>query len=408
MKKTLTIIRHEFKQTMKRKFYIIATVALPLLLMLGYGIYQGVQHWQQPSVPQEIEIGYVDETGLFNEYDIQDNISDDITFKPYYTEVVAKDDLLIGDIEEYFVIPSDYISTGFITRYTMDSELEVPGKVWWSIESFLLSNLLGEDVGPEILERAKTPMILTSLQFDESGEIAPIQDEATRILLPIVFGMLFMLSILFTSGFLLQSLTEEKENRIIEVLLSSVSSRQLLVGKVLGLGAAGLLQIVIWLLAIRIFAGIASVDIAFLSEINIPPSLLAWGIVYFVLGYLMFATIYAGIGSMGRTAQEGNSIAGIMVMPAGFPVWLNFFILDNPDGIFPRVLTLFPLTAPVTAMMRLSSQSLPAWELALSLAILVGSVALGLWAAAKVFRTFLLMYGKKPALRDIVKYMRQA
>jgi len=403
MKKTLTILRHEFRQTLKRKFYIIATIALPLLLMLGYGIYQGVQNWQEPSVPEEINIGYVDGTGQFDEYTSQG----DITFILYSTEAEAKEDLLAGDIEEYFIIPQDYLSSGLITRYTTESELDVPGETWWSIESFLLSNLLDGEVDPEVIERAKTPMMLTSLRLDENGEIAPVQDEATRILLPIVFGLLFMLGILFTSGFMLQSVTEEKENRIIEVLLSSVSSRQLLVGKVLGLGAAGLFQIVIWLAAIRIFAGIASVDIPFLSEISIPASLLAWGVVYFVLGYLLFAAIYAGIGSMGRTAQEGQSIAGIMVMPAGFPVWFNFFITDNPEGILSKVLTFFPLTAPVTAMMRLSSHSLPAWELALSLIILVGSVVLALWVAAKVFRTFLLMYGKKPALREIVKYMRQ-
>jgi ABC-2 type transport system permease protein len=398
MKKTLTILKHEFKQTLKRKFYIIATIALPLLLMLGYGIYQGVQHWQQPSPPEEIKIGYVDETGQFDKYTSQG----DITFILYSNEVEAKEDLLAKDIEEYIVIPSNYLSSSVpIIRYTTESKPGIPENTQRSMESFLLSNLLGDDTSPEILD-------LISIRLDESGEIAPVQDEATRILLPIVFGLLFMLSIIFTSGFMLQSVTEEKENRIIEVLLSSVSSRQLLVGKVLGLGAAGLFQIVIWLIAIRVFVGIASVDIAFLSELSIPASLLAWGIVYFVLGYLLFATIYAAVGSMGRTAQEGQSLAGIMVMPAGFPVWFNFFILDNPGGILSRVLTLFPLTAPVTAMMRLSSHSLPAWELALSLAILVGSVALALWVAAKVFRTFLLMYGKRPALREIVRYMKQA
>jgi len=397
VKKTFTISRHEFRQTLKRKFYIIATIALPLLLILGYGIYQGVQHWQQPSAHEEIKIGYVDGTGQFDKYTTQDNI----TFESYSSEEEAKKDLLADNIKEYLVIPSDYLSGGIIIRYTTENELNIPTKTQRNIESFLLSNLIDNNTSPEILD-------LVSITLDESGEPAPVQDEATRILLPIVFGLLFMLSILFTSGFMLQSVTEEKENRIIEVLLSSVSPRQLLVGKVLGLGAAGLFQIAVWLITIRIFAGIASVDIPFLSEISIPPSLLAWGIVYFLLGYLLFSTIYATVGSMGRTAQEGQSLAGIMVMPAGLPVWLNFFIANNPEGIFSMVLTLFPLTAPVTAMMRLSSQSLPAWELALSLAILVGSVVFALWIAAKVFRTFILMYGKRPALREIIRYVRQA
>lgn len=406
MKKTLTILKYEFRQTLKRKFYIIATMALPVLLMLGYGIYQGVQHWQQPSGPEKITIGYVDGTGQFDEYTSQG----DITFILYSNEAEAKDDLIARDIiEEYFVIPDNYLEDGSIARYTVERELEVPEKTWRSIQDFLLSNLLDGKVSSEILERAKTPINnLTSLQFDESGEIAPMQDQAAKYLLPVIFGMLFMLGILFTSGSLLQSVTEEKENRVIEVLLSSVSSSQLLIGKVFGLGAAGLLQIAIWLITIKVFVEIASVDIPFLSDLSIPTSLLVWSIVYFILGYLLFATIYAGVGSMGRTAQEGNSISGILVIPAGLPVWLNYFIIGNPEGTFARILTLFPLTAPVTAMMRLSTQALPAWELALSLVILVGSVVLSLWVAAKVFRTFLLMYGKKPALREIVRYIRQA
>lgn len=397
MKKTLTISKHELKQTLKRKFFIIATIALPLLLILGYGIYQGVQHWYEPSAPEEMKIGYVDGTGQFDEHTIQD----DITFVPYSSEAEAKEDLLANDIEEYIIIPENYPSSGLITRYTTESELGIPDRIQLSIESFLLSNLLGDYTNPEILE-------LKSIRLDESGEIAPIQDEAAKYILPFIFGLLFMLGILFTSGFMLQSVTEEKENRVIEVLLSSVSSRQLLIGKVLGLGAAGLIQIAIWLVTIKIFTEIASVDIPFLSGLSIPTGLLAWGVVYFILGYLMFATIYAGIGSMGRTAQEGQSLSGIMVMPAGLPLWLNYFILSNPEGTFSRVLTLFPLTAPVTSMMRLSTQDLPAWELALSLVILVGSVAIALWIAAKVFHTFLLMYGKKPAFREIIRYIRQA
>ena len=404
MKKTLIILKHEFKQALKRKFYIIATIALPLLAMLGYGIYQGVQHWQQPSAPEEMKIGYVDGMGQFDEYTNQG----DITFVPYSSEAEAKEDLLAKYIEEYFVIPDNYLSSGFITRYTIKREFEISDKTRSSIESFLLSNLLGEKISHEVLERAKTPMNLVSWQLDESGEIAPIQDEASKYFFSIVFGLLFILGIIFTSGFMLQSVTEEKENRVIEVLLSSVSSRQLLVGKVLGLGAAGLLQIAIWLATIKVFTEIASVDIPFLSGLSIPASLLAWSIVYFILGYLLFATIYASVGSIGRTAQEGNSLSGVLVMPAMLPIWLNYFIISNPEGTFSRVLTLFSLTAPVTAMMRLPTQALPAWELALSLAILVGSVALALWVVAKVFRTFLLMYGKRPALREILKYIRQA
>jgi len=405
MKKTLTILKHEFKQTLKRKSFIIMTLAVPLLLVLGYGIYQGVQHWYQPGEPEEIKIGYVDEAGGFDQYTSQLGI----TFIPYPSEEEAKDALLAKEVEEYFVIPTDYLSSGFITRYTLERERKVPAETWQGIEGFLLSNLLaGEVSSPEILDRAKTPMLMTSFQLDESGEIAPSQDEFTRYFLPIIFALLFVFALFFSSGFLLQSVTEEKENRVIEIILSSVSSRQLLAGKVLGLGAAGLLQIAVWLTAIRVFAEVASLNIPALSDFSISSSLLIWAVVYFILGYLLFAALYAGIGSLGSTAREGQSWSGIIVMPAILPMVLMSFIINNPESGLSTALTLFPLTAPITAMMRLPSDAVSAWEIAASLLILAGSVVLTMWAAAKVFRVFLLMYGKRPALREIVRYVREA
>jgi ABC-2 type transport system permease protein len=404
MKKTLTILRHEFRQTLKRKAFIIMTVALPLVLMLGYGIYQAVQHWHEPGEPQEVKIGYVDETGGFDEYTTQQ----DITFILYPSEEKAKGALLDGEVEEYFVIPADYISSGRIIRYTKKSEFDVPDKIWRSLEDFLLSNLLAGEVGPELLERAKVPMQLNTVELDETGEIVLAQDDVTRAILPIVFGMLFVFAIFFSSGFLLQSVSEEKENRVIEIILSSVSSRQLLVGKVMGLGAAGLLQIAIWFISIRIFADAASVNIPALSNLSVPASLLTWGILFFILGYILFAAMFAGIGSLGSTARESQSISGILVLPAILPIWLNYFIVNNPESTLAKTLTFIPITAPVTAMMRLSRDEVPAWEIALSLVILVVSVVLAMWVAAKVFRIFILMYGKTPALREIVRYVREA
>jgi ABC-2 type transport system permease protein len=207
---------------------------------------------------------------------------------------------------------------------------------------------------------------------------------------------------------LFDSVTEEKENRVIEIILSSVSSRQLLAGKVMGRGAAGLLQVAVWLTAFKVFTEVASVNIPFLSEVSIPASLLAWAMVYFILGYLLFAALYAGIGSIGSTAKESHGWSFIIAMPSALPVWFTFLIVENPDGIFPRVLTFIPLTAPTTAMMRLPTNAISAWEIALSLAILAASVVLAMWAAAKVFRVFLLMYGKKPSLREIVRYVKEA
>ena len=404
MRKTLTVLRHEFTQTVKRRAFIIMTLAIPLLLVLGYGIYQGVQHLSQPGEPDELTIGYVDESGLFGQLGTQG----DVVLIPYPAEDEARSALLSHQADEYIVIPETYLQTGLVERYTLESALEVPGRVWSSIQDFLISNLLAGDVSPEVLERVKAPLGLRSIQLDETGQPAPPENEISKYLLPVVFALLFLFAVFFSSGYLLQSVTEEKENRVIEVILSSVSARQLLAGKVLGLGAAGLLQIAVWLAAVRIFAEVASVNIPALSDLSISTGLLILALVYFLLGYLLFAAFYAGIGSIGATAREAQGWSAIFVIPAILPVYLSPLMNDDPTGILSRFVTFFPLTAPTAAMVRLPSDSMSAWETGASLAILAASIVLAMWLAAKVFRVFLLMYGKTPGLREIVKYVREA
>jgi ABC-2 type transport system permease protein len=403
MRKTLTILKHELGQTLKRRSFILVTLSIPLLLLIGYGIYQGVQHWTKPAEPEQRTIGYVDRVGMFAGYTTQGSFS----FVSYDSEAEAKGALLADDVDEYFVIPEDYLSNGVIHRFTQRSEMEVPGTIRKTIQDFLLSNLLADEIGSELLERAKAPMYLSTVQLDESGEVTE-ESEFSRFFLPVIFGMLFVFAIFFTSGFLLQSVSEEKENRVIEIILSSVSSRQLLAGKVLGLGVAGLMQIVVWLAAIRVFADLASVNIPVLSDLSISSGFIAVGVIYFILGYLLFAALFAGIGSMGSTARESQGLSGILAMPAVVPLWLNYFIISDPDGLLARVLTFVPLTAPTAAMMRLSRGSMSGLEVALSLLLLAAAVVFTLWMASKIFRAFLLMYGKSPGLKEIVRALRAA
>jgi len=183
----------------------------------------------------------------------------------------------------------------------------------------------------------------------------------------------------------------------------------LLVGKVLGLGTAGLLQIAIWLGSIAAAARFASISIPLFSEVSIPASALVLGILYFILGYLFLATIFAAIGSIVRTSREGQSWSGLITTPAAvLPMALMYLITTNPTHVVSRILTFFPLTAPITSMIRISGGTLPAWETAVSLLILLCSVALLMWLSSKIFRTYLLMYGKRPSIKEIIRSIRAA
>ncbi len=404
MNKTTLIAKHEFIITIRRKAFIIFTLAFPVLALLAMLASQVISGLEKP--PAEIEnIGYVDETGVFNEYTAQGKIE----LVRFASQDEAKIALLEKDIKEYFVVSADYISTGRVLRYTLDRELEPGGETYTVIRDFLLSNLLEGKTTPEITERVKAPLNMVSTLLTDTGEVAPNQGGFATFIIPYIFSMLLLMSIFFSSGYLLQGLGEEKENRVMEILLSSISSRQLLAGKVIGLGAAGLLQIIVWLVSAQFLAKFASNTWGnIIGNLQIPSDFLILGTAYFILGYLLFAVLMAGVGAISPTAREGQSMSTLFTLAGVSPLWFMAFIIENPDHIVSQILTIFPITAPVTVMIRLGLTKIPIWELAVSIGLMVVAIIGCFILAAKLFRTFLLMYGKRPGLKEILRSFRSA
>ena len=228
-----------------------------------------------------------------------------------------------------------------------------------------------------------------------------------NLIVPGVFGLLLALSLVFSSTYVLQGLGEEKENRLMEILLSSVSTRQLITGKVLGIGLAGLAQVVVWIVSIPLLLNLASSSIGgFISTIQIPANFLVLGVTYFILGYLLFAVLSAGVAAISATVREGQGLAGIFTLFAVAPFWFFSLILLFPNSPIWVIFSIFPFSAPVLVMLRLGMTGVPAWQLAASIAVLVLSIIGGLLLAAKLLRTYILMYGKRPKLAEIIRNLR--
>ena len=403
MNKTLLLIKHEFIGTVRRKAFIILTLAFPLIALLGILAGQVLPGMIKTTTTVE-KVGYVDQVGLFNQTTAENNIH----LILYSTEDAAKTALEQKDISEYFVIPANYIKTGSIQRYTLTTEIAPGSAVQSAISDFLLNNLL-QGNSPDIIARAKNPVNISSTTLTAGGTPASNQGGFTAIILPYIFCILLLLAIFTSSGYLLQGLGEEKENRVMEILLSSISPRQLLAGKVLGLGAAGLVQIVVWLISANFLLRMASASWgSVLGSLQITPEFLILGIVYFILGYLLMAILMAGVGSISPTAREGQQMSVIFIMPVIIPIYFITLILENSDSVAVRILTFIPLTAPITVMVRSGISVIPIWELAVSIGILILSVW-GLFVlTTKLFRTYLLMYGKRPDLREIVRSFKEA
>jgi len=407
MNKTVQVAKHEFINMVKSKGFIIVTLLFPMLALLALGGYQLIQRTgTEDTTPEIVTIGYVDEVGEFDDTDE----SGEITFLRYESSEEATKALLTGDISEYFIIPADYFTSGVVRRFVLERELEPPGSTIRAVRNFLLNNMLQDQISNEMLERAKAPAGFISTRLDQTGHVSTEQGGILGVfLIPYLFGILFWMAILMGSFTLLEGLGEEKENRIMEILISSVSTKQLLSGKIIGLGTAGLLQIVFWFISARFIAGMASTTVGGLfSNLEIPARLLVFGIVYFILGYLLFGVLFSIIGAIVPTYREGQQLS-FLIMPLGIiSLALIPFFAENPGHPLTYFLTLFPISAPVTSMIRIGIGNISYWQLALSIVLIVISIVGSLLLSAKILRTFLLMYGKRPNLTEIIRSLRQA
>ena len=404
--KTFLIYKHEFFSTIKRTGFIILTLILPVLALLAIGVVQLITGMVKPSTTVNItSIGYVDEANGFNRFNTQGNIE----LVPFGTKDAALQAMVKGDIKEYFVIPPDYNATGTVQRYILEKQLSAPPDIQSAIKNFLSDNLLGGKFSNATIGVIESPLNLVTTRLTPTGELATDQGGMINLIVPGIFGLLLSLSLSFTSAYVLQGLSEEKENRLMEILLSSISARQLVIGKVLGIGTAGLAQIVVWVISIPLLLSLASSSIGgFISTIQIPANLLALGIIYFVLGYLLYGTLSAGVSAVTSTAKEAQGFAAMYSLFAVAPFWFFSLIILFPDNPVWVVFSIFPFSAPVMVLVRMGISGVPGWQIAASLGVLVLSIIIGLLIVAKLLRVYLLMYGKRPGLPEIIRSIRRS
>ena len=401
MNKTLLIFKHEFITTLKRIGFIILTLALPVSALLAIGIIQLMSATVKPPTNTTItSIGYVDEEGAFNQFTTKNNIK----FVPLPSTDTALQSMDNGNISDYFVIPANYSTTGIIENYTLEKQLSIPTNIQSTIQDFLTSNLLANKVPAAAIQIIESPLNIVSTRLTTSGAVSKEQGGPADIIVPGLFGIFLALSLIFSSTYILQGLGEEKENRIMEILLSSVSARQIIIGKVLGIGAAGLIQVMVWVISIPLLLKLASSSIGgFISSIHIPANFMILGTVYFILGYLLFAVLSSCIASISGTIREGQGLSAIYTIFAIVPLWFLSLLLLVPNSPIWVVLSIFPFSAPVEVMLRFGITGIPIWQIITSIAVMILFIIGGLWLSAKLLRTFTLMYGKRANILEVIK-----
>lgn len=408
MGKVLTVARHELFVNLRRPSYIIMTLAVPAMGLLGtlLAMYFGGQI--VGTVVSQFEanisrpIGYVDRSGWLEAEDVADSTG----FRAFESTASARDALEGDEIAGFLVISDDYLETGKVKRYVRGrSVFGFDDLSRERIRQFLHDNLVQNIDDPTLQRRLRDPMELSTV------DLTGAEEEALNPLdfaVPYTFSVLLIVSIFTSSGFLLQSVTEEKENRVVEVLLSSISPVQLMAGKIIGLGILGLVQIGVWFGAVWGLGAVVAGTFAALSGLRMDLSVVALSLVYYLLGYLLFAAFMAAAGAASTSLREGQQLASIVTIISAIPFMLVSLFFANPDATIIRVLSYFPLTAPIMMMQRLAIDEVGAPEVTLSIGLMIVGIVLGVWSAAKIFRAGILMYGQRLGPRQLWMAFKQA
>lgn len=398
MTKAWLVARREYFYNLRRPSFLFAVFGAPLISVVMIVLVIAITSSVAEDVESVGQVGYVDEAGVLSAAAEKPE-----TFIPYDSEAVARASLEDGTLGAYFVLPENYLATGAVQLY---SQRRAPEGLHDQIDDYLLANL-GRQVSDEtMLERIKSPVDMIVVLEDSGREIGG-EAAIGLFMVPIIFAIVFIMATQTTSGYLMSSVVEEKTTRMMEILVTSVTPLQLLVGKILGLGALGLTQLIIWLVAGAVALSVGqSAD--FLNGVIIPADLAALALIYFLLSYFLFAGLMAGIGAVAGSEQESRQIAGIFGFVSAIPFFAFTILFTDPDSPVLVVLTLVPFTSALTTILRVSLSAVPAWQIIASLLILLASSVVAVWASARVFRWASLLYGKRATPREIWRVIRGA
>jgi ABC-2 type transport system permease protein len=412
MKKVLLIARWEFLATVTRRTYILAVLGLPVLLLL-LAVAMGLSGRSMLRGPQQGVIALVDPSGIV---DLEFAGELDPPRSTAATSIVRYDtlDLALADLNAMkvsvvFELDPDYMTNGRVRGFGLQTDgrfgQALGGQRQALVSSAIRASLLRDRVHGDALRRLYNPLEhFESRTLGADGTMRPPGGTAAirAVVGSLTVVMLLTMAIFFSAGFLQQATIEDRQNRVIEVLLASTTPDQLLMGKIVGLGAAGLLQL-------AIYVGLVILPSAIFTEsFRVPLQSLALSLVYFVTGYLLYAALIGGAGMIGRTPQASAQLTAIWTFIAASPMFFLPTIIAAPDGLFSRTLSFFPMTSPAAMILRLTSGRVPLTDILVSTAIGVLSVVVALRVASRIFRTASLMYGKRPTFHEVVRWLRTA
>jgi ABC-2 type transport system permease protein len=420
MRKIFEIARREYMDTVRTKTFLFSLLFTPVLIV-GIAVFTSrisdVEGGRPPVkiVVTDLTSQLADEIETAaNNYN-KSNPKRQIIFEPLQDnndinaiEAKGRDHLRMGAAEAYIVIDPNTIDGGGRTHvYTYKSKPTMMDATW-TIEGFIRNAVIAkrcevQNVSQKLLDEIRN-VDIERVEIGETAGQQRVQSQGQttiKMMVPFFFMFMIYMGIIGIGQQMLSSVIEEKNSRIIELLLSAVSPFELMAGKILGLGAIGLTIIALW-------SGVSYAPILWQGiSVDITGKLLFCFVVYYILGFLLFSALLAAIGSVCNTLKETQEFMRPVVLILIFPMIAWFKLVQSPDGTMARVLSIVPPISPLVMPLRISAGSnVGNFEIFASIALLVGSVIFMMWFAGKIFRIGILMYGKRPTLREISRWLR--
>ncbi len=417
------IFSEEFRRQVRRPGFVFFALLIPLLMLIAIPLTPFVVDLIEEDNPEQTQdfeagwdalatVGYVDSTGVLPGAGSQDSP------KMYGDRAVGIRAIQQGKIDTLFILPADYLESGQVEQYRASGESDsgFVGTIWgspaeWNFAGFLTYALLADQVDPDILARALNSAEYRNYAIADNGaasDAIPLVQEVGEIMVPTLFGVLLVLALLSGSSTLMSSVAEEKETRMIEMLVTSAAPLSIMSAKLLALGLAALIQIAVWI-GVATFALPAIFDrIPNGGELTISPDLLVVVLVAFVFGFFLYSALALFMATLVPSTSDAQRQVGLLSMLLMLPIMFVGLFMNQPQGTLAQIFTYFPFAAPTMIMLRLGLGSISGSEIAAALGIVAITAVLLLWVASRVFRAGILLAGQRITPDNVWAALRYA
>jgi len=399
MRKIWLIATTTYRRRIRSGTFLFLTFGLPVLMVIA-GAIPFIRAWggDLPAV------GYVDQTGRLapvTQVPIEDAT---LTLSAYADTGAAQTAFQRGEIAGYLVIPDDYFQGQPAAFY---AEEEPGGKLEEALTAFMRRAMLPDEPA-WTLDRLANPSEVTYVARDSGEEIAEGPAVAVRFATPLVLALVFAIAVLTGASQMGSAIVREKDQRSMEMIITSLAPRELVAGKVLGMTLLSLTQLGVWAVGGGIAIGLTLSSAVDVQTLSIPWEAPMWALLLGVPGYFLYAVLASGLGVIAGDSQQAQQLAGILGLLGLAPLWFMGLLINALNGPLAVGLTMFPLTGPIIGLVRMALVEVPTWQLITSLAILVASLIGSIWLVARIFRAAMLMYGQALRPQQLLQALREA